>query len=145
MRTNNNMNKHKDIKSKDLKEKTSLFMKKLKEMPDFNKVKFVFLFGSYAQGRQNKLSDVDFAVYHSGNESERFKFRIKFGAKLPDTFDIQIFRDLPLYVRMEVLKGKLIFAKDLDLAYSVAYETIKAFDDFKGYLQDYIERRKLKL
>ena len=55
--------------------KIKLFLKELKEMPDFNKVKFVFLFGSYAQRKQNKLSDIDFAVYYEGDGQERFKFR----------------------------------------------------------------------
>ncbi|PIN77557.1 nucleotidyltransferase [Candidatus Woesearchaeota archaeon CG10_big_fil_rev_8_21_14_0_10_34_12] len=110
-------------------------------MPDFNKVRFVFLFGSVAKKKQNKLSDIDFAIYHEGDAKERFKFRISLSAKLPDNFDIQIFQDLPLYVRVGVLKGKLIYCVDELFAYDAAYQTIKAFDDFKKYYYDYIERR----
>ncbi len=128
-------------KNKEIKDKTSLFMKKLKEMPDSDRVKFVFLFGSFSQNKQNKLSDIDFAVYYEGNSRKRFNFRLKLLGKLPDSFDVQIFQDLPLYVRMEVLKGKLIYAADLTFAYDMAYETIKSFEDFKKYYYDYIERR----
>jgi len=118
-----------------------LFLKKLREMPNFNKVKFVFLYGSVAGKKENKLSDVDFAVYYSDAGKERFKFRLKLMAELPDNFDIQIFQDLPLYVKINVLKGKIVYSKDLGFVYDVAYQTIKAFEDFKKYYYDYIERR----
>jgi hypothetical protein len=126
-------------------EKINNFMKKIKKMPEFRKVKFIFLYGSHAENKQNKLSDIDFAVYYEGNARERFKFRLKLLTKLPDNFDVQIFQDLPLYVRKEVLKGKLIYAKNLTFAYEVAYQTIKAFEDFKKYYYDYINTRKLKI
>lgn len=118
-------------------------MKKLKEMLDFDKVEFVFLFGSVPEKKDNKLSDIDFAVYHSGNKKERFKFRIKLLAKLSDKYDIQIFQDLPLYVRINVLKGKLIYAKNEQFAYDEAYETIKSFEDYKKYYYDYLERKPI--
>ncbi len=124
-----------------MKDKIKLFMNKLREMPDFDRVKFVILFGSQAEGRANKMSDYDFAAYYNGNDKERFKFRIKFGEKLPDNYDIQIFQDLPLHVRKEVLKGKIIYAKELSFVYDIAYQTIKAFEDFKKYYYDYIDRR----
>ncbi len=112
-------------------------------MPDFDNVEFVFLFGSYSQKKQNNLSDVDFAVYYKGDKKERFKFRLKLLAKLPDKFDVQIFQDLPLYVRKEVLKGEVIYAKDLGFVYETAYETIKAFEDFKKYYYDYIGMERM--
>lgn len=126
-----------------MKDKNNLFMKKLKEMPNFDRVKFVFLFGSYVKNKQNKLSDIDFAVYYEGSKKERFKFRLKLITKLPDNFDVQIFQDLPLYVRIEVLKGKLIHAEDLTFVYDIAYSTIKAFENFKKYYYDYLKRRPL--
>ncbi len=127
-----------------MEDKTDLFMKKLREMPDFDRVKFVFLFGSVAEGNSNKLSDVDFAVYYDGDGRKRFKFRLKLLGKLPDGFDVQIFQDLPLYVRINVLKGKLIYSGDLDFAYEVAYDTIKRFEDFKKGYYDYINLEKIK-
>lgn len=122
-----------------MEDKISLFMKKLKERKDFDRVKFVILFGSQAEGRANKMSDYDFAVYFDGNNRERFDFRISFGGIIPDNFDLQVFQDLPLYVRKEVLKGKVVYTKDMRFGYDVAYETIKAFNDFKKYYYDYIE------
>jgi|SRR3989344_1639720 len=117
------------------------FMEKLRKMPDFDRVNFVFLFGSQTQGKANKMSDYDFAVHYDGNTKERFRFRINFGGYLSDNFDLQIFQDLPLFVRKEVLKGKVIYAQDMSFVYDIAYETIKSFENFKKYYYDYINRR----
>lgn len=116
------------------------FLKVVKSMLDFDKVAFIFLFGSVADGKQNKLSDIDFAVYYQGNNKERFKFRLEVLKKLPDSFDVQIFQDLPLFVQKEVLRGKLIYCKDKDLSfvYKKAYEVIKSYEDFKKGYYDYI-------
>jgi|SRR3989344_899543 len=127
-----------------MENKVKLFLKRLKEMPDFNRVKFVFLFGSYSQGKQNKMSDIDFAVYYEGEKDKRFKFRLKLSTKLPDEYDIQIFQDLPIFVRKEILKGKLIYKTDIAFASDKAYETIKEFDSFKKYYYDYINMRRLR-
>lgn len=129
-----------------MKDKIKLFLKKLKEMPDFDRVNFVILFGSYSQNKQNKLSDIDFAVYYNGDSKQRFKFRLKLLTKLPDKFDVQIFQDLPLYVRIETLKGKLIYAKDETFAYDVAYQTMKDYEEgLKKYYEDYINMRRTKI
>ncbi|MBS3075250.1 nucleotidyltransferase domain-containing protein [Candidatus Pacearchaeota archaeon] len=122
-----------------------LFLKKLKEMHNINRVKFVILFGSYSQGKENKLSDIDFAVYYEGNKKERYEFRKKILIKLPDIFDVQIFQDLPLYVRISVLKGKLIYMKDTKFVYDIAYKTIKDFEMFKKYYYDYINNGKIRI
>ena len=122
-----------------MKQKINLFLRKLKKIPDFYRVKFVILFGSYASGRQNKLSDIDFAVYYDGDKDERYEFRKNILGILPEKFDVKIFQDLPLYVRKEVLKGKIVYARDLSFVYDVAYETIKLFNRFKKYYYDYLD------
>lgn len=125
------------------KELINLFLRKLKEVPGKDRVKFVILFGSYSNGKENKMSDIDFAVYYDGDDNQRFKFRLNLGSKLPDKFDVQIFQDLPLYVRIEVLKGKIVYAEDIGFAYGIAYETIKKFGEFKKYYYDYLNRRPI--
>ena len=113
-----------------------IFMQKLKKMPDFSRVKFVILYGSQASGNATPMSDYDFAVYYDGGKKERFNFRVYVSSN--KLFDVHTFQDLPLYVRKEVLKGKIIYAKDTGFVYDIAYETIKAFEDFKRYYYDYI-------
>jgi uncharacterized protein len=127
-----------------MEEKINLFMKKLKEMPDFDRVKFVFLYGSYIKNKQNKFSDIDFAIYFNGNDKERFKFRLKLLGNLPDNFDVQIFQDLPLFVRMNVLKGKVVYCADEDILYDAARDTVQRFESFKEYYYDYINTRRTK-
>ena len=121
----------------------SLFLKKLKKMPDFDRVKFVYLFGSMAEGRQTPMSDYDFAIYYEGKSDERFKFRLKMPGN--EKFDVHIFQDLPLYIRINVLKGKLLYTKDEGFVYETAYQTIKEFNDYKKYYYDYIEMRPIIL
>ena len=127
-----------------MKKEINLFMRKLREMPDFHRVKFVILFGSQASGKANKMSDYDFAVYYDGSDKERFDFRKKILSIVPDKFDVHVLQDLPLYVQNEVLKGKVIYAKDLRFAYDHAYEIIKRFEDFKKYYYDYIGLERMK-
>ena len=118
-----------------------LFIKKLKETPNFYKVKFIILYGSQTNGKASKMSDYDFAVYYEGNKKERFEFLIK--ANFNKKFDVKIFQDLPLFVRKDVLKGKLIYAENMSFVFDVAYETIKEFDDFKRSYYDYTGLEKI--
>lgn len=114
----------------------NLFVSKLKKISGFAKVKFIFLYGSQASGKANKMSDYDFAVYYDGDKKERFNFLIK--ANFNEKFDVKIFQDLPLFVRKEVLKGKVIYFKDRRFVYEIVYQTIKDFEFFKRYYYDYI-------
>ena len=128
-----------------MERKIDLFLRKLKKTSGFDRVKFVILFGSYSLGKQNKLSDIDFAVYYDGDKDEKYRFRKELIGILPDNFDIQIFQDLPLYIRINVLKGRLIYTKDLTFTYEKYYETIKDFERFKRYYYDYIQTRRLRI
>ncbi len=124
-------------------EEINEFMIKLRKMPDFDKVKFVILFGSYASGKQNKFSDIDFAVYYEGNGKERYEFRKNISDN--EKFDVQIFQDLPLYVRINVLKGKVIYFSDEKFVYDIFYETIKKYEDFKKYYFDYLNSGRIRI
>jgi len=90
---------------------------------------------------------VDLAVGHGGDGRERFNFRIMVLGELGDRFDVQTFRDLPLYVRVEALKGKAVYGYG-KISDEIAFESItKGRDDFcrfageiKGVLARYGER-----
>ena len=118
-----------------------IFIQKLKKIPGFSNVKFIFLYGSQPTGKANKMSDYDFAVYYNGNERERFDFLIK--SNFNEKFDVKIFQDLPLFIKKEVLKGRVIYAKDRGFVYEVVYKTIKDFESFKRYYYDYIGLEKI--
>jgi hypothetical protein len=102
------------------------------------KVKFIVLYGSLAEGNQTRLSDIDIAVYYDGSKEERFNFRMKILGRVNDEFDIQTFQDLPLYIRREVLGGKVIYFDNNRFLYEITRRTNRDFDDFKLKFYDYI-------
>ena len=119
-----------------------LFMSKLSKVNNFESVNFVILFGSRADNTANKMSDYDFAVYFEGNEKRKFRFLLD--SNFDEKFDVKIFQDLPLFIRKDVLKGKIVYVKDFNLIYDVAYQTIKEFESFKKYYYNYIYYEEVK-
>ena len=114
-------------------------IEKIKNIDGFEEVKFIVLYGSTAEGRMNKDSDIDLSIYYDGSQEEASRFRFKALSELfDDIYDIQIYQQLPLYVRIEVLKGKMIYCKDKRFLYEAAIETIKDFEEFKHRFYDYI-------
>ena len=54
--------------------------------------------------------------------------------------DIQIFQQLPIYLRQRVLKeGKVLCCKDQDALYNIALRTVQAFADFKPLYDRYLD------
>nr|WP_321352437.1 nucleotidyltransferase domain-containing protein [uncultured Methanoregula sp.] len=108
----------------------------LSELPGFERVRFIMLYGSSLTGRTG--SDIDLCIYYDGTPEESSRFRMQ-ALSLPgaDLFDIQIFSLLPLYVRMEVLKGEVVFYRDLRFVYETAVLTCRDFEMFRHRLDDY--------
>ena len=100
--------------------------------------------GSVAEGRAREGSDIDLCIYYDGDREEAARFRFAALSELfDDRYDIQIFSFLPLYVRTEVLRGKVIYCPDERFLYDVAYQTIREFNDFKHRLYDYIGKEAM--
>ncbi|MEG3223989.1 MAG: nucleotidyltransferase [Methanobacteriales archaeon Met13] len=117
----------------------------IKKRDDFDRVMFIILYGSSSRGEARLDSDVDLAVYYQGSVEERFQFRMEvLGELYHDYYDVQIYQDLPLYVKMEVLPGEVLYKKDNTFLYDVAYQTIQEFEDFKPYYFDYIGEKELE-
>lgn len=101
----------------------------------------VFLFGSIAQGKGHKNSDIDICLimkegsYTSLDFSEKKMEYLKaFEA------DIQIFQQLPLYMRERVIQeGKQLFCRDEDSLYQLIFRTIAEFEDFADVYHDYLK------
>jgi predicted nucleotidyltransferase len=118
-------------------------VERLKNVQGFEKVRFIILYGSAAEGTTREESDIDLCIDIDAEDYESSKFRLRVLSELPDFFDVQIFAQLPLYVKKEVLKGKVIFCRNEEHLYEVAISTIKEFDDFKYRYYDYIGERAL--
>ncbi len=115
------------------------FMKRVKEDPH---VLAVILFGSYARKERGPLSDIDVCLVffeQSVSRTEMMHKRLDYLAEFPQ-LDIQVFQLLPLYIRRKVLKeGKVLYTRDDDALYELAYCTVRAFEDFKHMYYDYLE------
>lgn len=117
---------------------------KIKAIKGFEKVKFIILFGSSAEERTIESSDIDICIYYDGSSEEASRFRFNVLSELfEDTYDVHIFQQLPMYVRVEVLKGKIIYCTDTRFVYDVALETIRVFEAFKHRFYDYIGERAI--
>lgn len=112
----------------------------IRSMKEFDAVEFVIFHGSRARGEYLKTSDFDICVYYRGTPEAMSKFRLKLLSGLPGYVDVQIFQQLPLYVRKEVLKGDVLYVRDSRFLYDVALRTIRDFEDFKPRFYDYIYR-----
>ena len=128
-----------------LDEKLNKAIARIDSLDDFEKVEFVIQYGSSVNGMMTKDSDIDLAIYYDGkDDSELSRYRFKLLSNLfDDIYDIQIFQQLPLYIRTEVLKGNAIYCKDRIFLYGVARQTIEEFDAFKHRYYDYIGERRL--
>lgn len=119
-------------------------LERLKSIEGFEKVNFIILYGSAAKGMTREESDIDLCIdIDAGTNLERSKFRLKVLSELPDFFDVQIFSQLPLYVKKEAIKGKVIFCRNEDHLYKTALNTIKEFDYFKYRYYDYIGEKAI--
>jgi predicted nucleotidyltransferase len=100
----------------------------------------VMLFGSYA--RNEEYSDIDVCIVLKPAKLESLflsKKRLEYLAAFPN-LDIQIFQQLPLYVKMRVLRdGKTIFCRNEDLLYDLSFSTVRQFEYFKPRYLSYLE------
>lgn len=102
----------------------------------------VILFGSYARGEASPLSDVDVCLVLHSKTVDRLRMAQKgldYLAEFPH-LDIQIFQLLPLAIQKRVLKeGKVLYSRNDEALYDIAYSTVKAFKDFRYKYYDYLE------
>jgi len=124
-----------------MKIKIKEFLKKIRKLKEFKRIEFIILYGSHANKKANKMSDVDICIYYDADEKEVSKFRLKL-LSLFD-YDIQMYQQIPIYIKKEVLKGKVLYVKNLMFLYEVALQTIKEFEEFKARYYDYINVKKM--
>jgi len=100
----------------------------------------VMLFGSYA--RNEKFFDIDVCLVLKPGKFDPLvlsKKRLEYLAAFPN-LDIQVFQQLPLYVKVRVLKdGRTIFCRNEDLLYDLSFSTVRQFEHFKPIYLSYLE------
>ncbi len=114
-------------------------LERLRTLRGYENVRFIILYGSVAEGRAKETSDIDLCIYYDGGREESQLFRFTALSELcDDRYDIQIFRNLPIYVRKEVLHGRVLYCPDEEFLCDIALETIREYDEFKHRLDDYL-------
>lgn len=101
----------------------------------------VFLFGSVARENNHRKSDLDISlILKQGSYSPTELSQKKLEYLMFTDSDIHIFQQLPLYIRIRVIKeGKVLFCKDVDALYQIVFNAISEFEDFKHIYQDYLK------
>ncbi len=100
----------------------------------------VSIFGSFA--RKEEYNDIDICIFLRKKKTnlEMSKKKINYMKNAGEKIDINIFQQLPLYVRHRILKeGKFIFCANDDELYDLAYLTAKEWEDFKPIYKSYLE------
>ncbi len=111
-------------------------------------LKVVIVFGSVANNRAKKDSDIDLAILSSSKLTLRKELELRY--QLQNLFkrevDLVFLRDAgPLLLGQIAKEGKLLFGKKRDFD-SIRISAMKSYLDFEPYfkLQEKINRYKLK-
>jgi len=101
------------------------------------KIRFIILYGSASEGRIKEDSDIDICVYYDGDDASEFRLKV-LSDLFNDIYDIKIFQQLPLPLRKEVLKGRVLYDDGTPFLYDKAHDSIKEFESFKPRYYDYL-------
>jgi uncharacterized protein len=101
----------------------------------------VMLFGSRARGTGSRVSDIDLCLVLSPKSysplqmsRKKLEYTSRFSA------DIQVFQQLPLYIRQRVLRdGKVLYCQDEDALYDIAFSVIREYVHFEYAYRDYLK------
>ena len=126
--------------NREIKQLTKHFLGHLRQTKFFNKTEFVILYGSALNSYHLDDSDIDLCLYIDEEKKALSNIRLELLKIFNENLDIQIFQLLPLYVQIEVLKGKILYVKEEDRIYEIAYETIEEYEEFYPFYLDYINR-----
>lgn len=101
-----------------------------------------YLFGSQAEGRTGKLSDVDVAVLLRGiGRKELFAKRLEIGGELGDLLkrediDVVVLNEAPPLISHRVVKnGQLLFTRDEKARLAYEVRAVLRYLDWKPFLE----------
>jgi predicted nucleotidyltransferase len=123
--------------------KTSEIEKLLTRVHQDAEILAVLNFGSTSRQEQTPLSDTDICLilvplFKPFDPRTMTLKRLEY---LKDfSLDVQIFQQLPLYIRKRVLKeGRILFVRDESQLYELAFRTVRSFEDFRHIYYDYLK------
>jgi len=126
-----------------------------KYLYDREEIIFAYLYGSLARGNENKLSDIDIALYidtdnipASGSFGYRSEIISELQSLIKREVDLIILNDVSLYLAFNVLKdGKLLFTKSAKERTVFHNSIMREYLDLKAMYrvqEDYLQKRLTK-
>jgi len=104
-------------------------------------VKLAYLFGSVAEGKEGKLSDVDIAVFldESLSKEDMFNQELKLISELTgilktDRIDLIVMNDAPLLLKYNIIKHGKILKDDKETKMRVETGILSDYLDMKYYM-----------
>lgn len=101
----------------------------------------VGIFGSVARGEEN-YRDIDICIFLQAASYTSYELSGKLleYTHHNEKYDVQIFQQLPLYIRIPIInEGKIIFCKDEDALYDLYFATLRDYEHFKPIYEGYLE------
>ena len=117
----------------DLITKTKEDLSFMKEKVEKGGIEAVLLYGSYAENKQTARSDIDICIV-----APKLKTPKQFSRLLSlvwqkidaNKYDVRVFEELPLYIKMEVIKKHIIiFSSNIPELYFYFYHYRKLWQD----------------
>lgn len=109
----------------------------LEKAKNDNDILAIIVFGSHARKEEKLSSDLDICVVLQPKKFNNLSMtnkRLEYLSLVPYEYDIQIFQQLPTFIRTRILKeGKILLNKDYDTMFQTALNTIKEFELFKKH------------
>ncbi len=104
-------------------------------------VKLAYLFGSVAEGKEGKLSDVDIAVFldESLSKKQRFHLQLKLMCELTsilktDKVDLTVMNNAPLLLKYNIIKHGKILKDDIETKIRIESGILSDYLDMKYYM-----------
>jgi len=115
-------------------------LKKIKEKAEKDKdITAVLVFGSYLSKKGYRDIDVCLVLNKKLSNLKVSKKKLSY-QKVSSKIDVQILQQLPLYIKMEVIrKNKPILIKNHGQLFDIARDIIRDFDSFEKHYNDYLE------
>jgi hypothetical protein len=100
----------------------------------------VILFGSTVRDEAGARSDVDVCLVLQPRAYLAIELSRKKLSYLKHVdLDVQVFQQLPLYIRRRLLReGRVLVARDEEALYELAFRTARAFEHFRPRYQAYL-------
>lgn len=116
----------------------------------FKFVHSVILFGSRAKGTERAGSDVDICIIPKPDAEVSLKERIALNNKVPESIDVSLLNELPVYIRKRVfLEGKVFYTEDPYYILTLAKENDLEYARYQRMKKDYhkgvMKRVRLRL